>query len=90
MAGIPDREVCKKDWFTFVFKADPRLADITIASGKENFGRCSTCSTFDVEIKVAQKAGDAKVLVLKQGRRDRLLLERADKLSYYYFRCKAR
>eukprot|EP00965_Chrysotila_dentata_P207076 6183913-Pleurochrysis_carterae.AAC.1 len=32
MAGIPEREICKKDCFTFVFKADPRLADITIAS----------------------------------------------------------
>eukprot|EP00965_Chrysotila_dentata_P149488 4936558-Pleurochrysis_carterae.AAC.1 len=75
------------------FPAYGFIADacLRVPIGKANFGRCSACSVFDIVIEAAQKACDvAKVLVFKQGRRDHLLLERADKLSYYYFPCKAR
>ena len=78
---------CTLAWFCNVFRKDPRLSHITIASGKENFGRCSECSRFSDELKQAIKAGDAaKVLSVKRERLTHYLLERADKLSYYSVR----
>ena len=80
---------CSMAWFCHVFRTDQRVAHITVASGKENFGRCSECSAFADDLRVAIRNGDAKeVGSIKRKRLVHYLLERADKLSYYNNRCR--
>eukprot|EP00965_Chrysotila_dentata_P077449 2556503-Pleurochrysis_carterae.AAC.1 len=82
--GVPKMEICEENWFRRIFKEAPELCNITIASGKENFGRCSTFFRLEAEIKQAKASGDAQaVLNKKQERLDHHKLARADKLSYY-------
>ena len=57
-AEIPQSERCGRWWFGHVFTYHPELSHITIASGKENFGRCTTCADLEQKIKDARKTGD--------------------------------
>ena len=87
-ANVPACEMCSPDWFAKVFRKNSHLAHITIASGKQNFGRCRTCVMLEQKITSARKAHDAVACSYwKKQRFSHLLLERADKISYYNVRC---
>ena len=90
-AGIPAMEHCTRQWFCHLWNFHPQLSHITIASGKENFGRCTNCQEAEERLGKARKGSDAQELLhAKQDRLDHLLEERADKLSYYAVRVTAR
>eukprot|EP00965_Chrysotila_dentata_P119702 3957455-Pleurochrysis_carterae.AAC.1 len=79
--------ICGYDHFLKTFKTDPRLRDISIASGKENFGRCNECAELNHNVKTARKMNDPSMLQqAKQKRLAHYLMEKADKSSYYAFR----
>eukprot|EP00965_Chrysotila_dentata_P254658 6211951-Pleurochrysis_carterae.AAC.2 len=89
-AGQGD-DVFSRTRFNHIFRTSPDLANIGIASGKENFGRCTVCGDLEEAIKSARKSGDALLIARKkQERLDHIMLERADKLSYYSWRDLAR
>ena len=90
-AHIPAAEQCTRQWFCHLWNFHPELSHITIASGKENFGRCTKCQEAEERLQKARKGSDAQELLhAKQDRLDHLLEERADKLSYYATRVAAR
>ena len=89
--GTPANEICGKDWFMHMFKTAPELQHILVSSGKENFGRCTECFKLEQAVKEARATGDAQALLdVKRARQSHLQLERADKVSYYRWRQKAR
>eukprot|EP00965_Chrysotila_dentata_P233263 6199493-Pleurochrysis_carterae.AAC.1 len=76
-----------RTWFNHLFRVAPELSTIGIASGKENFGRCTTCGNLEEAIRSARARGDAQTMLSKkQERLDHIMKERADKLAYYSFR----
>eukprot|EP00965_Chrysotila_dentata_P060699 2010999-Pleurochrysis_carterae.AAC.1 len=82
-AGAADH-IVSPTWFGHIFRVAPELCHIAIASGKENFGRCTVCGDLEFALRAARKAGDAQELAhTKQKRLDHLMKERADKLAYY-------
>ena len=90
-ANIPAEEQCTRQWFCHLWNYHPQLSHITIASGKENFGRCTKCQEAEERLGKARKGSDTQELLhAKQDRLDHLLEERADKLSYYATRVAAR
>ena len=90
-AGIGEQEVCTRQWFCYIWNYHPQLSHVTIASGKENFGRCTKCQEAEERIGKARKGSDTQeLLYAKQDRLDHLMEERADKLSYYAARVAAR
>eukprot|EP00965_Chrysotila_dentata_P253326 6211190-Pleurochrysis_carterae.AAC.1 len=69
----------------------PEFRGIGIASGKENFGRCTTCGNLEEAIRKARYSQDAQLLLRKkQERFDHIKRERADKPAYYAHREAAR
>eukprot|EP00965_Chrysotila_dentata_P204748 6182521-Pleurochrysis_carterae.AAC.1 len=75
-------------WFGHIFRVARELSHIAIASGKENFGRCTLCGDLECALRAARQRGDAQTLAeKKQERLDHLRLQRADKLAYYGHRC---
>ena len=56
-AEVPDEQICARAWFAHVFAYHPELKHVTIASGKENFGRCTLCAQYEEEIKKARASG---------------------------------
>eukprot|EP00965_Chrysotila_dentata_P031185 1037958-Pleurochrysis_carterae.AAC.1 len=64
--GVPDDEIAQYNWFVKIFKEAPELRKVTIASGKENFGRCATCFRLEAEIKNAFAPGDAQQVLNKK------------------------
>ena len=56
-ADIVDSQICTRAWFCHLFAYHPELRHITIASGKENFGRCDECSKHEQKIADARKQG---------------------------------
>eukprot|EP00965_Chrysotila_dentata_P146348 4832796-Pleurochrysis_carterae.AAC.1 len=56
-------------WFSKIFRTHPDLEHITVASGKENFGRCTVCSSLQEEIRRAQKSGLAQLAMDKKEER---------------------
>ena len=88
---IPESQICGIDWFRYTFRTNVALADIDIASGKENFGRCSLCHELEEAIKAARRSGDIELLLQKKSeRQNHFRHERADKLAYYAHRDLAR
>ena len=84
-------EIPSEDWFRKVFRTAPELQHIQIASGKENFGRCSTCTRLAHALSKARKSGKTQDLIdAKAQRLSHYRLERADKLHYYRVRQRAR
>eukprot|EP00965_Chrysotila_dentata_P137286 4541107-Pleurochrysis_carterae.AAC.1 len=64
-AGILASDICSEVWFG--------------RTGKENFGRCTTCGDLEAAIKIACQAGDAQLVINKKDeRRAHYLLEKAD------------
>ena len=59
-AEVPVSEICKRQWFCYVWHGNPELlvAHITIASGKENFGRCTKCQESEERIGKARRGND--------------------------------
>eukprot|EP00965_Chrysotila_dentata_P193050 6175512-Pleurochrysis_carterae.AAC.1 len=83
-ANTPESQIYSAVWFGHVFRTSPRLDHITIASGKENFGRCTTCGNLEAALHAARCDGDRqKVLDKKAERLAHYLLEKADKINYY-------
>ena len=60
-AEVPPSEVCKRAWFCHVWNHHPELRHITIATGKENFGRCTVCQDCEDRINKARKSGNQAV-----------------------------
>eukprot|EP00965_Chrysotila_dentata_P232016 6198715-Pleurochrysis_carterae.AAC.1 len=90
-AGAGCLRICTEVWSGEIFRTEPSLAHITIASGKKNFGRCTICGNLEAAIKIARNAGDTqRVLDKKNERKQHYLLERADKVHCYACRVKAR
>lgn len=56
-AGIAEEDICARAWFSHIFAYHPELRHVTIASGKENFGRCTTCAGLEQKIADARKKG---------------------------------
>eukprot|EP00965_Chrysotila_dentata_P028442 944913-Pleurochrysis_carterae.AAC.1 len=54
--GIARDDIAGYNWFNHVFRTSPELADIEIASGKENFGQCSLCVEVEEEIRQARNS----------------------------------
>eukprot|EP00965_Chrysotila_dentata_P095825 3167389-Pleurochrysis_carterae.AAC.1 len=74
-----------------MFRVAPELKGIGIASGKENFGRCTVCGDLEEAIRKARYSRDTNLLLRKkQERLDHIKRERADKLAYYAHREAAR
>lgn len=42
-AGVAEKEICSRDWFGKLLRNESLLSHVTIASGKENFGKCDDC-----------------------------------------------
>eukprot|EP00965_Chrysotila_dentata_P103078 3403329-Pleurochrysis_carterae.AAC.1 len=59
-AGSADN-IASPTWFGHVFRVAPELAHIVIASGKENFGRCTKCGDLEFALREARKRGDAQL-----------------------------
>lgn len=90
---VPANEIVGKDWFSRIFKREPELADIVIASGKENFGRCTKCTELENDLRAERSAANPdvdKITKIKERRIHHLMLQRADKISYYANRDRAR
>eukprot|EP00965_Chrysotila_dentata_P189923 6173596-Pleurochrysis_carterae.AAC.1 len=86
-AAGAESEIVSRTWFGHIFRVSPKLADIGIASGKENFGRCTICGDLEETIRKARYSRDAQLLLQKkQERFDHIKRERADKLAYYSHR----
>eukprot|EP00965_Chrysotila_dentata_P095224 3147535-Pleurochrysis_carterae.AAC.1 len=47
-------------WFAHVFRCAPELSKIGLATGKENFGRCSIWGDLEEAIRKARFAGNAE------------------------------
>eukprot|EP00965_Chrysotila_dentata_P141807 4687259-Pleurochrysis_carterae.AAC.1 len=48
--------------FSHIFRVSPELCHIAIASGKENFGRCTVCGDLECALRAARKTGNAQQL----------------------------
>lgn len=57
-AEVPRAEIAQRAWFNHVFAYHPELHHISIASGKENFGRCTDCARLEEKITAARKKGE--------------------------------
>eukprot|EP00965_Chrysotila_dentata_P011912 391603-Pleurochrysis_carterae.AAC.1 len=80
-------EIASEDWFRKVCRTAPERQHIQIASGKKNFGRCSTCTRLAHAIDKARESGKAQELINKKAERlSHHRLERSDKLHYYRVR----
>ena len=64
-ADIDDSQICTRAWFCHLFAYHPELRHITIASGKENFGRCDECSKHEQKIADARKQGASRRLRMR-------------------------
>eukprot|EP00965_Chrysotila_dentata_P097510 3222525-Pleurochrysis_carterae.AAC.1 len=58
-AAKADDEIVSRAWFQHFFRVAPELSKIAIASGKEKFGRCTTCGNLEDALKKARLAGNA-------------------------------
>eukprot|EP00965_Chrysotila_dentata_P083804 2766211-Pleurochrysis_carterae.AAC.3 len=58
-----DVQLVSRAWFQHVFREAPALSKITIASGKESFGRCTTCGNLEEAVKKARLGGNASEVV---------------------------
>eukprot|EP00965_Chrysotila_dentata_P088206 2912650-Pleurochrysis_carterae.AAC.1 len=56
-ADVRAAKVPSKDWFRKVFRTSSELQHVQIASGKENFGRYSTCCRLAHAISKSRKSG---------------------------------
>eukprot|EP00965_Chrysotila_dentata_P011509 376733-Pleurochrysis_carterae.AAC.1 len=68
-AGRMTATITSRVWFSKTFRTHPDLEHTTVASGKENFGRCTVCSSLQEAIRQAQKSGLAQLAMDKKEER---------------------
>ena len=89
-SGMEDRDIPKRQTFSWVFYNSPALKKVGISGLKRNFCRCNTCCEIEAEIQNALKAHSADDLrVAKAKRQNHYLEEKSDKFHYYSQRCYA-
>jgi len=83
-SGMEDRDIPKRQTFSWVFYNSPALKKVGISGLKRNFCRCNTCCEIEAEIQNALKAHSADDLrVAKAKRQNHYLEEKSDKFHYY-------
>eukprot|EP00965_Chrysotila_dentata_P014313 474446-Pleurochrysis_carterae.AAC.1 len=70
--------IVSRAWLQHVFRVAPKLSSIATASGKDTFGRCTTCGHLEDALKNSWVQGNCSgATKTKEARLQHIMLERA-------------